>query len=88
MWEGKWEPDCAGTLTAAHNDDVCELVMRVAAEEISVEEIADLLRELRPPSRPPRTTDDPQGGQPIEASRGLGRFRAPGRRPAKSSLRS
>ena len=34
---------------AAHNDDVYELVIRVAAEEVAVEEIADLLRELSPP---------------------------------------
>ena len=38
--------------TAAPNHDVYELVMRVAAEEVSVEEIAALLRELSPPSRP------------------------------------
>ena len=38
------------SVTAAHNDDVYQLVMRVAAEELSVEEIADLLRELSPPS--------------------------------------
>ncbi|MDE0654667.1 MAG: type II toxin-antitoxin system death-on-curing family toxin [bacterium] len=37
------------SLAAAHNDDVYELVMRVAAEETSVEEIADLLRELKSP---------------------------------------
>ncbi|MYI55585.1 MAG: type II toxin-antitoxin system death-on-curing family toxin [Acidimicrobiia bacterium] len=37
------------SVAAAHNDDVYELVMRVAAEEISVEEIAD---QLRLPSRP------------------------------------
>ena len=40
------------SVTAAHNDDVYELVMSVAAAEGSVEEIADLLRELSPPSRP------------------------------------
>ena len=40
------------SVTATPNDDVYELVMRVAAEEVSVEEIADLLRELSPPSRP------------------------------------
>ena len=40
------------SVTAAHNNDVYELVMRVAAEELSVEEIADLLRELSQPSRP------------------------------------
>ena len=40
------------SVTAAHNDDVYELVMRVAAEEVSVEEIADLLRELSQPLRP------------------------------------
>ena len=34
------------SVTAAPNDDVYELAMRVAAEEVSVEEIADLLREL------------------------------------------
>lgn len=39
------------SVTAAHNNDVYELVMRVAAEELSVEEIADLLRELSPPTR-------------------------------------
>ena len=38
------------SVTAAHNDDVYQLVMRAAAEKISVEEIADLLRELSPPS--------------------------------------
>ena len=37
---------------SGHNDDVYELVMSVAAAEGSVEEIADLLRELSPPSRP------------------------------------
>ena len=37
------------SVAAAHNDDVYELVMRVAAEETSVEEIADLLRELKSP---------------------------------------
>ena len=40
------------SVTAAPNDDVYELVMRVAAEEISVEETADLLRELSQPSHP------------------------------------
>ena len=40
------------SLTAAPNHDVYELVMRVAAEEVAVEEIADLLGELSPPSRP------------------------------------
>lgn len=40
------------SVTAAHNDDVYELVMRVAAEDVAVEEIADLLRELPRPSRP------------------------------------
>lgn len=40
------------SVVAANNDDVYELVMRVAAEESSVEEIADLLRELSQPSRP------------------------------------
>ena len=40
------------SVTAAHNDDVYELVMRVAAEKISVEEIADVLRDLSPPPRP------------------------------------
>ena len=40
------------SVTAAPNDDVYELVMRVAAEEGSVEEIADLLRELSQPLRP------------------------------------
>ena len=40
------------SVTAAPNDDVYELVMRVAAEEVSVEEIADLLRELSQPLRP------------------------------------
>ena len=43
------------SVTAAHNDDVYGLVMRVAAEEVPVEEIADLLRELSPP---PRSTPD------------------------------
>ncbi|MXV90324.1 MAG: type II toxin-antitoxin system death-on-curing family toxin [Acidimicrobiia bacterium] len=37
------------SVAAAPNDDVYELVMRVAAEETSVEEIADLLRELKSP---------------------------------------
>ena len=37
------------TVTAAHNDDVYDLVMRVAAEDVAVEEIANLLRELSPP---------------------------------------
>ena len=37
------------SVTAAPNDDVYEFVMRVAAEEVSVEEIADLLRELSRP---------------------------------------
>ena len=37
------------SVTAAPNDDVYELVMRVAAEEVPVEEIADLVRELSPP---------------------------------------
>ena len=40
------------SVTAAPNDDVYELVMCVAAEEVSVEEIADLLRELSQPLRP------------------------------------
>ena len=40
------------SVTAAPNDDVYELVMRVAAEEVPVEEIADLLRELSQPLRP------------------------------------
>ena len=40
------------SVTAAPNDDVYELAMRVAAEEVSVEEIADLLRELSQPLRP------------------------------------
>ena len=40
------------SVTAAHNHDVYELVMRVAEEEVPVEEIADLLRELSPPSHP------------------------------------
>ena len=40
------------SVTAAPNHDVYELVMRVAAEEVSVEEIADLLRELSQPLRP------------------------------------
>ncbi|MCY3807485.1 MAG: type II toxin-antitoxin system death-on-curing family toxin [bacterium] len=39
------------SVTAAHNNGVYELVMRVAAEELFVEEIADLLRELSPPTR-------------------------------------
>ena len=39
-------------ITAAPNDDVYELVMRVAAEDVAVEEIANLLRELSPPVRP------------------------------------
>ena len=38
------------SVAAAPNHDVYELVMRVAAEEISVEEIANLLRELSQPS--------------------------------------
>ncbi|MCY3559664.1 MAG: type II toxin-antitoxin system death-on-curing family toxin [bacterium] len=37
--------------TAAHNDDVYELVMRVAAEDAAVEEIADRLHAM---SRAPR----------------------------------
>ena len=37
------------SVTAAPNDDVYELVMRVAEEEVPVEEIADLVRELSPP---------------------------------------
>ncbi|MXZ31721.1 MAG: type II toxin-antitoxin system death-on-curing family toxin [Acidimicrobiia bacterium] len=37
--------------TAAHNDHVYELVMRVAAEDAAVEEIADRLRAM---SRAPR----------------------------------
>ena len=37
------------SVTAAPNDDVYELVMRVAAEDVAVDEIADLLRELSPP---------------------------------------
>ena len=37
------------TVTAAHNDDVYDLVMRVAAEDFAVEEIANVLRELSPP---------------------------------------
>ena len=37
------------TVTVAHNDDVYDLVMRVAAEDVAVEEIANLLRELSPP---------------------------------------
>ena len=37
--------------TAAPNHDVYELVMRVAAEEIPVDEIADRLRQLSQPSR-------------------------------------
>ena len=40
------------SVTAAHNHDVYELVMRVAEEEVPVEEIADLLRELSQPLRP------------------------------------
>lgn len=40
------------SVTSAHNDDVYELVMRAAAEETPVEEIADLLRQLSQPSRP------------------------------------
>ena len=40
------------SVTAAPNDDVYELVIRVAAEEVPVEEIADLLRELSQPLRP------------------------------------
>ncbi len=39
-------------VTAASNHDVYELVTRVAAEDVAVEEIADLLRELPQPSRP------------------------------------
>ena len=37
------------SVTAAPNDDVYELVMRVAAEDLAVEKIADLLRELSQP---------------------------------------
>ena len=37
-------------MTEAHNDDVYDLVMRVAAEDVAIEEIANLLRELSPPS--------------------------------------
>ena len=48
----------AASVAPAHNDDVYELVMRVAAEDVPVEEIADLLRELSPP----RPTDDLRGG--------------------------
>lgn len=44
------------SVAAAHNDDVYELVMRVAAEEVSVEAIADRLRELSPP--PPPASDN------------------------------
>ena len=40
------------SVTAAHNDDVYELVTSVAAEDLAVEEIADLLRELSQPLRP------------------------------------
>ena len=40
------------SVAAALNDDVYELVMRVAQEEVPVEEIADQLRELTPPSHP------------------------------------
>ena len=40
------------SVRAAHNDDVYELVMRVATEETSVEEIADLLREMSQTARP------------------------------------
>ena len=42
----------AASVAPAHNDDVYELVMRVAAEDVPVEEIANLLRELSPPARP------------------------------------
>lgn len=34
------------SVTAAHNDDVYELVMRVAEEEVPVEEIAERLRGM------------------------------------------
>ena len=40
------------SVTAAPNDDVYELVMSVAEEDVAVEEIADLLRELPQPLRP------------------------------------
>ena len=40
------------TVAAAPNDDVYELVMRVAAEDIAIEEIAELLHALSPPERP------------------------------------
>ena len=46
------------SVTAAPNHDVYELVMRVAAEEIPVEEIADLLRELVNSRDPHRRTDN------------------------------
>jgi len=36
----------SSTAPSDRNDDVYKLVMRVAAAESSVEEIADLLREL------------------------------------------
>ncbi len=58
--------------TAADNDDVYELVMRVATEQDPVEEIADLLRERLPPHAHPRTTDDAQQDQPPQNSRRLG----------------
>lgn len=34
--------------TAAANDDVYELVMRVAAEDVAIDEIADPLRDMSP----------------------------------------
>ena len=37
------------SVAAAPNHDVYEVVMRVAAEDVAVDEIADLLRELSPP---------------------------------------
>jgi len=39
-------PPVSSTAPSDRNDDVYKLVMRVAAAESSVEEIADLLREL------------------------------------------
>lgn len=43
------------SVTAARDDDVCELVMRVAAEDVAIEEIASRLREL--PQRASRSSD-------------------------------
>ena len=44
------------SVTAAPNHDVYELVMRVAADDVAVEDIANLLRELSQPS--PRSSEN------------------------------